>query len=72
VAVADTFDAITTSRPYQRAYQPAVAVETIRKLAGVRFDAKLVTAFLLAFEAQEIRVRPVAVPDLEPPAVLSA
>ena len=59
VAVADCFDAITTSRPYQSAYEPAVAVETITKIAGTRFDAKVVTAFLRAFEAGELElVRP--------------
>jgi putative nucleotidyltransferase with HDIG domain len=55
VAVADTFDAITTNRPYQQAYSLRFAVETITRLAGSRFDAKVVTAFLRAFEAGEIR-----------------
>lgn len=55
VAVADTFDAITTNRPYQQAYDLQFAVETIKKLTGSRFDAKIVTAFLRAFEAGEIR-----------------
>jgi putative nucleotidyltransferase with HDIG domain len=59
VAVADTFDAVTTSRPYQRAYDEAFAVETIRRLTGTRFDAKVVTAFLQAFEAGEIAASPV-------------
>jgi HD-GYP domain-containing protein (c-di-GMP phosphodiesterase class II) len=58
IAVADTFDAITTNRPYQQAYSLDYAVETIRKLTGSRFDAKIVTAFLRAFEAGEIRPRP--------------
>jgi putative nucleotidyltransferase with HDIG domain len=55
VAVADCFDAITTNRPYQQAYSLQFAVETITKLTGSRFDAKIVTAFLRAFEAGEIR-----------------
>jgi HD-GYP domain-containing protein (c-di-GMP phosphodiesterase class II) len=55
VAVADTFDAITTNRPYQQAYSLKFAVETITRLTGSRFDAKVVTAFLRAFEAGEIR-----------------
>ena len=50
VSVADTFDAITTSRPYQAAYERKYAVELITHLAGSRFDAKVVTAFLRAFE----------------------
>ncbi|HEX4962378.1 MAG TPA: HD domain-containing phosphohydrolase [Thermoanaerobaculia bacterium] len=55
VAVADTFDAITTNRPYQQAYNLQFAVDTITRLTGSRFDAKIVTAFLRAFEAGEIR-----------------
>jgi len=50
VAVADCYDAITTSRPYQAAYEPRYAAELITQLAGSRFDAKVVTAFLRAFE----------------------
>ncbi len=57
VAVADTFDAITTSRPYQRAYEVDFALETIRKLAGTRFDAKVVTAFLRAVEERQVQLR---------------
>lgn len=58
IGVADTFDAITTNRPYQQAYSLDYAVETIKKLTGSRFDARIVTAFLRAFEAGEIRPRP--------------
>ncbi len=57
VAVADTFDAITTNRPYQKAYDTAFAVETISKLAGKRFDVNVVSAFHDAFEAGQIRKR---------------
>ncbi|HEX9671231.1 MAG TPA: HD domain-containing phosphohydrolase [Thermoanaerobaculia bacterium] len=66
VAVADCFDAITTNRPYQQAYSLKFAVETITKLTGSRFDAKVVTAFLRAFEAGEVRMaapRPAAAPQ---------
>ncbi len=53
VGVADTFDAITTNRPYQKAYDLEYAVETITKLTGARFDAKIVTAFLRAVDQGE-------------------
>ena len=56
VAVADTFDAITTSRPYQGAHAAQFAVDTITKLTGSRFDAKVVTAFLRSYEAGEIHL----------------
>lgn len=57
VAVADCFDAVTTNRPYQQAYSLDFALSTITKLAGSRFDAKVVTAFLRAVEAGEVRPR---------------
>ncbi|MEO1083859.1 MAG: HD-GYP domain-containing protein, partial [Acidobacteriota bacterium] len=56
IGVADTFDAITTNRPYQTASSPEYAIETIKKLTGTRFDAKVVTAFLLAWEAGHVRL----------------
>lgn len=62
VAVADTFDAVTTNRPYQQAFTLEFAVETITKLTGKRFDAKITTAFLNAYENGEITV---ATPTLE-------
>jgi putative nucleotidyltransferase with HDIG domain len=55
VAVADTFDAVTTNRPYQQAYSLDDAVATIRRLVGSRFDAKIVTAFLRAYERGDVR-----------------
>jgi HD-GYP domain-containing protein (c-di-GMP phosphodiesterase class II) len=65
VAVADCFDAITTNRPYQQAYSLQFAVETITKLTGTRFDAKVVTAFLRAYEAGEVRAATAARPARE-------
>ncbi|MEM6797805.1 MAG: HD-GYP domain-containing protein, partial [Acidobacteriota bacterium] len=56
IGVADTFDAITTNRPYQTASSPEYAIETIKKLTGTRFDAKVVTAFLLAWQAGHVRL----------------
>jgi putative nucleotidyltransferase with HDIG domain len=73
VAVADTFDAVTTSRPYQQAYTLEFAVETITKLTGTRFDAKVVTAFLQAFKSGDVEAAvasaPQPVEDVEPAAV---
>jgi putative nucleotidyltransferase with HDIG domain len=68
VAVADTFDAITTNRPYQQAANLQFAVETITKLTGSRFDAKVVTAFLRAVQSGELRPtvpREVTMPEIE-------
>jgi len=56
IAVADTFDAMTTDRPYQRAISSRYAAEKIRSLVGKRFDPQIVDAFLKAFEKGEIHV----------------
>ena len=44
VAVADTFSAITTTRPYRRAQTPEAAVAELQACAGTQFDPKVVDA----------------------------
>ncbi len=56
IAVADTFDAVTTNRPYQQAHEPVDALQILHKLAGKRLDPKAVEAFTAVFERGEIRV----------------
>jgi len=68
IAVADTFDAITTNRPYQQAHEPVDALQILHKLAGKRLDEKAVAAFTAVFERGEIRV-PRKLPFLSPPMV---
>jgi len=45
IAVADTYDAMTTDRPYQKAVSHEAALETLNRLAGPRLDADCVAAF---------------------------
>jgi putative nucleotidyltransferase with HDIG domain len=45
-AIADTLDAITSERPYQRASTFESAREIIRRLSGTAFDPKVVDIFL--------------------------
>ncbi len=49
LAVADTFDAITTNRPYRPCRPQEEAVTEIRKNAGTQFDPHVVDAFLDTF-----------------------
>lgn len=42
IAVADSYDAMTTTRPYRRAAAPEHAVEEIRRCAGTQLDAEVV------------------------------
>src|SRR3984893_11798866 len=55
VAVADTFDAMTTDRPYQKAMEFNAAVERLKSFVGTRYDARVVQAFVEACEDGQIR-----------------
>jgi len=57
IAVADTFDALTTNRPYQQAHTPEQALQIIRNLAGKRLDPDAVTALLAVYSRGEIRIQ---------------
>jgi putative two-component system response regulator len=46
LAVADSFDAMTSDRPYRPAMTASKAVAEIRKCAGTQFDPVVVKAFL--------------------------
>jgi HD-GYP domain-containing protein (c-di-GMP phosphodiesterase class II) len=54
VAVADTFDAMTTNRPYQKAMDLNYVVQKIRELAGNRYDPVVVEAFAAAVKHGDI------------------
>ena len=54
LAVADTYDAITTARPYSEARSPKEAIEEIRRCSGTQFDPAVVDAFLRAVESEDI------------------
>lgn len=54
IAVADTFDAITTSRPYRKGKNIAEAVQELKRCSGTQFDPLIVSAFILAYEKGNI------------------
>jgi HD-GYP domain-containing protein (c-di-GMP phosphodiesterase class II) len=60
IAVADTFDALTTDRPYQQAHDPKDALRIIHSISGKRLDPKPVAALQAIYERGEIRVPKVA------------
>jgi len=55
VAVADTFDAMTTDRPYQKAMKFEDAVARIESFVNTRYDAEVVAAFTAACTEGQIR-----------------
>jgi HD-GYP domain-containing protein (c-di-GMP phosphodiesterase class II) len=54
--VADTFDAMTTHRPYQTAMDPAVAIDYIRSFAGKKFDPDVAVALETVFQNGDIKM----------------
>jgi HD-GYP domain-containing protein (c-di-GMP phosphodiesterase class II) len=72
IAVADTFDALTTNRPYQKEHTPEQALQIIQNLAGKRLDPEAVKALLAVYGRGEIRIqrftikRPIAQPVAVP------
>lgn len=48
ILIADTFDAMTTTRPYRRGLPTEVAYKELRTFSGRQFDAALVKVFLAA------------------------
>jgi putative nucleotidyltransferase with HDIG domain len=56
ITVADTFDAMTTNRPYQAAMDPEYVVRIINSLANAKFDPRVVAALTAVFEGGKLRL----------------
>ncbi len=54
IAVADTFDAITSKRPYKSVIDPETAIAEIKKCRGTQFDPKIVDAFVRCYQKGKI------------------
>jgi len=54
IGIADTFDAMTTTRPYQQAMTLDYVLAKMRSMSGTRFDPVVIDAFIAAVEAGDI------------------
>jgi len=54
IAVCDTFDAMTSDRPYRRGLDDEVAIGELIKFSGKQFDPVVVEAFVSAYKNGEI------------------
>lgn len=61
IMVADTFDAMTTNRPYQAAMDPEYVIRIINSLAATKFDPHVVSAMTKVFEGGKLRIHRAAV-----------
>jgi putative nucleotidyltransferase with HDIG domain len=55
ISVADTFDAMTTDRPYQKGMVFEVALQYIKSQAGRKYDPQCVDAFHRAFDSGRLQ-----------------
>lgn len=53
-AIADSYDALTSDRPYRKAYLPHEAVEIMMSLAGEHFDSNILSNFLTVIAAYPV------------------
>lgn len=53
LTIADTYDAITSDKPYRKGKPHAFAVEELRRCVGTQFDAELVEHFLSAIRPED-------------------
>ena len=59
IAVADTYDAMTSTRPYRKALEHEFAISEVKRCAGTQFDPKMAEAFVrVADKIDEARKNP--------------
>ncbi len=54
ISVADAYEAMTSDRPYRRAFSHEEAVRRLRAAAGCQFDAALVESFIGMLQAEAV------------------
>jgi len=69
IAVADSYDAMTSDRPYRRGMAPAQAARILREGAGTQWDAAIVETFLcsIADQRQQAAALPPQPAPVPPP-----
>jgi diguanylate cyclase (GGDEF)-like protein/putative nucleotidyltransferase with HDIG domain len=66
--VADSFEAMTSDRPYRRGTDPAAACSELRRCAGTQFDVDVVEALVALVERDELAVLALGSPAEAEPA----
>jgi HD-GYP domain-containing protein (c-di-GMP phosphodiesterase class II) len=54
ISVADTYDAMVSTRPYRKGLDPKIAYDEIVKHSGTQFDPEVVEAFKVAFSREKM------------------
>lgn len=54
ISIADTFDAMTTDRPYRKAFSKKEAIEEIQQASAKQFDPQIANALVELYQANKI------------------
>lgn len=65
IAVADTYDAMTSSRSYRNALSPAEALTELRRVAGSQLDPEIVEAFCIIIQRENPQIQPSPIKDVQ-------
>ncbi len=72
ISVADTFDAMTTNRPYQAAMDAEYVIRIITSLVDKKFDGRVVNALTVAFQSGKLRLNRAAAVNPDQPVLAEA
>jgi len=53
--IADSFDAMTSERPYRKAMRPEIAIQEVRRNGGTQFDPRLAEIFARLWEEGKLK-----------------
>lgn len=65
IAVADTYDAMTSSRSYREVLSPAEALTELRRVAGSQLDPQIVEAFCIIIQRENPQVQPSPIKEVQ-------
>ena len=72
ISVADTFDAMTIDRPYQKGFSLEDSLNRIKSFVGIRYDGKVVEALVQACAEGQIGVGTVRLKNYQPDEIASS
>ena len=55
ISVCDTFDAMTTNRPYRKGLNVQAALDELKRFSGIQFDPDVIDAFISAYKKGKIK-----------------
>jgi HD-GYP domain-containing protein (c-di-GMP phosphodiesterase class II) len=61
ITIGDTFDAMTSDRPYRKALSEEDALKEIKRMSGIQFRPDLAAVFVELMEKQSHHARPLSV-----------